>query len=544
MSRPRILPPLAAALALTLSGLPGLASAQEFAPAPLTPEEVGSGPRFIYLHREYPATLDPQNTSAFVGQLAMEMFDTLVTYEIDPATGIADQTKVVPRLATSWDISDDNKTLTFHLSPDAKFWDGSPVTADDVYWSIQRALVGRMGWGTTQIETGGIFSIDQMKVVDPQTLEITYPDGMGRYSLRNFASMSLTVMSKAACEAGRAEGDEWCVEWIKSNAMGSGPYMLGEQRSGEYIIAVANEDYWGEAKPYYSEIMFRVVPDIQTRMLLLESGEAQFAAQLTPNEFSVLSGSPNVKVFSVPSQQDVAVLRWKPDFPPFDDIKIREAVIKAIPYDRIVNEVCRGFCTPVQNIVGVNTPGYTPDPLFTTDIEAAKALVAASKYAGSVPSFEVPLIQDSTHMASGIIIQDALREIGIDMQIKPLTQNAFDEIAWGQRALDVSIHSMGPWWNDFMYWAYWMYRTDSATNHIQFTNATLDKDVLDALLVPQEDVADYKVLQDEVLGILNGDRMAAPLYQVNWNAAFSSQVCNINKFPWGTVAYSWLRPCA
>ncbi len=520
------------------------AVAEQFAPTPLAPEEVGSGPRFIYLHREYPATLDPQNTSAFVGQLAMELFDTLVTYEIDPETGIADQTSIVPRLATSWEISDDNTTLTFNLSPDARFWDGSPVTADDVYWSIERALVGRMGWGTTQIETGGIFSVDQLEVVDPQTLRITYPDGLGRYALRNFASMSLTVMSKAACEAGRAEGDPWCVEWIKSNAMGSGPYMLGEQRSGEYIVAVANTDYWGEAKPYYSEIMFQVVPDVQARMLLLESGEAQFAANLTPNEFSVLQNSPNAKVFSVPSQQDVAVLRWKPDFPPFDDPKIREAVIKAIPYDRIVNEVCRGFCTPVQNIVGVNTPGYTPDPLFATDLEAARALVAESSYGTNVPSFEVPLVQDSTHMAAGILIQDALRAIGIDMQIRPLTQNAFDELAWGQRALNVSIHSMGPWWNDFMYWAYWMYRTDSATNHIQFSNATLDENVLAALLIPQENEADYMVLQDEVLDILNGDRMAAPLYQVNWNAAVSSQVCNINKFPWGTIAFSWLRPCS
>ncbi|GHA24979.1 ABC transporter substrate-binding protein [Devosia pacifica] len=514
----------------------------EFAPEPLSPEEVGSGPRLIYLHQEYPATLDPQNTSAFVGQLAMEMFDTLVTYEIDPATGIADQTNIVPRLASSWEISDDNKTLTFHLNPDARFWDGSPVTAEDVYWSIERALVGRMGWGTTQIETGGIFSVDQMEVVDPQTLAITYPDGLGRYSLRNFASMSLTVMSKAACEAGRAEGDEWCVDWIKTNAMGSGPYMLGEQQSGEYIVAVANEDYWGPAKPYYSEVLFRVVPEAQTRMLLLESGEAQIGF-LTPNEYSVLQNSPNAKVFSVPSQQDVAVLRWKPDTAPFDDPKIREAVIKAIPYQRLVNEVCAGFCTPVQNLVGVNTPGYVAEPDFATDIEAAKALVAESSYAGDVPSFDVPVIDGSTHMAAGIIIQDALREIGLDMQIQPLTQNAFDEIAWGQRDLKVSIHSMGPWWNDFLYWAYWMYRTDSATNHIQYSNETLDENVLAALLIPQENEAEYMELQDEVLEILNGEHLAAPLYQVNWNVAVSSEVCNVNKFPWGTIAFSWLRPC-
>jgi len=198
---------------------------------------------------------------------------------------------------------------------------------------------------------------------------------------------------------------------------------------------------------------------------------------------------------------------------------------------------------PVKNLVGVTTPGYVADPEFTTDVEAAKKLVAESKYAGSVPSFEVPVVQGSSNMAAAVIIQDALRGIGLDMQIKPLTQNAFDDAAWGKRDLKVSIHSMGPWWNDFMYWAYWMYRTDSATNHIQFSNPTLDKDVLAALLIPQSDEADYMKLQDQVLGILNGEHLAAPLFQVNWNAAVSSRVCDVNKFPWGTIAFSWLRPC-
>ncbi|WP_168201350.1 ABC transporter substrate-binding protein [Qingshengfaniella alkalisoli] len=520
----------------------GGASAQVFASSELAADQVGTGPRLIYLHHEYPATLDPQNTSAFVGQLAMELFDTLVTYAIDPETGVADQTSIVPRLAESWDISDDNTELTFHLNPTAKFWDGSPVTAEDVYWSIERALVGRMGWGTTQIETGGIYDISQMEIVDPQTLKITYPDGLGRYSLRNFASMSLTIMSKAACEAARSEQDIWCVDWIKNNAMGSGPYMLGDRQSGQYLTAVANKNYWGEAKPYYSEVMFRVVPDPQTRMLLMESGEASFAS-LTPNEYSVLRNSSNATVFSVPSQQDVAVMRWDPEYPPFDDPRIREAVIRAIPYERLVTEVCRGFCTPVQNLVGVSTPGYEPDPLFTQDQQMAKELVAQSSYGDDVPSFEVPVVQNSTHMAAAVIIQDALRSIDIDMEIKPLTQNAFDDIAWGKRDLDVSIHSMGPWWNDFMYWAYWMYRSDSATNHIQFSDAALDQAVVEALLIPQENEAAYMKLQDGVLDILVGERLAAPLYQVNWSMSVSNNICNVNKFPWGTIAFSWLRPC-
>ena len=533
---------VAGILAIALFGTaPARAQGNEV-PLTLSNDKIGTGPRLVYLYPDYPFTLDPQNGSSFANPLGLQFFDTLVTYDVDFKAMLADQTKVVPRLAESWQISPDNKVLTFRLRKDAKFWDGSPVTADDVYFSLERALKGRMGWGTTQIESGGVRSVDQLKVVDPSTIEITFPDGMNRYSLRNFGTISTAVISKGACQKGGDASDPWCVQWIKRNAMGSGPYMLGEFRNGEFMVVRANKNYWRDVKPYYSEIMFRVVPDVQTRLLLMQSGEANFAV-LTPKEYEPLAKDPRVKVYTAPRGQDVAVMRWKTSQPPFDDLAIREAVIKAIPYDRLITDVCRGFCTRVKNLVGVDTVGYQDEPLFTTDIEGAKKLVASSKYAGKAPSFEVVLADSSAHMGAAVIIQDALRQIGLDMQIKPVSGPAFDDVAWKQRALNVSIHSMGPWWNDFMYWAYWMYRSDSATNHIRYENASLDSAVVKALLVPQEQRQAYLDLQKPVLEMMLKERLAAPLYQVNWSLAASKEVCNINRYTWAQVAFEYLRPC-
>ena len=103
---------------------------------------------------------------------------------------------------------------------------------------------------------------------------------------------------------------------------------------------------------------------------------------LTPKEYETLAKDPRSNVYSAPRAQDVAVMRWKTTTPPFDDLKIREAVIKAIPYDRLIVDVCRGFCTRVKNLVGVDTVGYHEEPLFSTDARGGEALVAASKYAG------------------------------------------------------------------------------------------------------------------------------------------------------------------
>src|SRR5690242_16252303 len=113
-------------------------------PLDLTPDKVGSGPRLVYLYPDYPFTLDPQNGSSFANPLGLQFFDTLVSYDMDLKKMLADQTKIVPRLAESWTVSADGKLLTFKIRKDAKFWDGTPVTADDVYFSIERSLKGRM----------------------------------------------------------------------------------------------------------------------------------------------------------------------------------------------------------------------------------------------------------------------------------------------------------------------------------------------------------------------------------------------------------------
>ena len=533
---------IAALIAVAQSGSAHAQNQGNEVPLALASDKVGTGPRLVYLFPDYPFTLDPQNGSSFANPLALQFFDTLVTYEMDFKTMLADQTKIVPRLAESWNISSDNKSLTFKLNKAARFWDGSPVTADDVYFSFERALKGRMGWGTTQIESGGVRSVDQIRIVDPLSIEFTFPDGMNRYALRNFATISTAIISKSACQKSGDANDPWCVQWIKRNAMGSGPYMLGDFRNGEFLVARANKNYWRDLKPHYAEIMFRVVPDVQSRLLLMQSGEANFAV-LTPKEHEALANHARVKVYTAPRGQDVAVMRWKVTQPPFDDMAIRDAVIKAIPYDRLIADVCRGFCTRVKNLVGVDTVGYREEPMFTTDIEAARKLVAGSKYAGKVPSFEVILADSSAHMGAAVIIQDTLRQIGLDMQIKPVSGPAFDDIAWKQRALNVSIHSMGPWWNDFMYWAYWMYRSDSATNHIRYQNADLDTAVVKALLVPQDQPDAYLELQKPILDMMLRERLAAPLYQVNWSLAASKEICNINRYPWAQVAFEYLRPC-
>ena len=82
-----------------------------------------------------------------------------------------------PDLAKSWEVTPDNKSVTFHLNKNAKFWDGTPVTTADVYWSFERLLVGKVGGAVEQLYVGAINSIDQLEVIDEHTIRFNFPDG-------------------------------------------------------------------------------------------------------------------------------------------------------------------------------------------------------------------------------------------------------------------------------------------------------------------------------------------------------------------------------
>ena len=170
--------------------------------------------------------------------------------------------------------------------------------------------------------------------------------------------------------------------------------------------------------------------------------------------------------------------------PPFDDIRIRRAIIKAIPYKTILDETVYGFGTPVKSLIGIKTYGFKEHPLFETNIEEAKKLVTESKYADGSAKFTLVVSTSfPERIAAAVHIQSALREIGITMDIQQVPYAAYLDRAT-KREYAVNLHAMGPYWNDALYWAYWMFYSDSSTNYINYKNEALDEATVKALTVP------------------------------------------------------------
>lgn len=496
--------------------------------------------RLVVLVNDDVAGLNPNlMRHPFGWEVAHNLYGSLVSYDVDLSKGTYLADKMIPSILESWQVSDDRKTLTIKINPKATFSDGSPVTAEDVLFTFERGIVSNAKW---QYGLGGMTSNDQFEKVDERTVNIKFPEPMGRWTVPNFFFYAFGPVSKKFVQAHAEQDDPLGEKLLGRQAMGSGPYVLDSWKPGESLTLKARPDYWGEPKPYYTEIQYRIIPDAQTRLLLIQSGEADIAFNLSPDQMQQAAQNPNLQVISVPAAQDVVALRMNPKVPPFDDIKVRQAVIKAIPYDAIIKDVIFGYGTRVKGLCGVNTFGYKAFDLYDTNMEQAKQLMSESKYASNAP--EVELLVPTTLPeigAAAILIQSSLKEIGINLKIQQLPFNAYFDR--GQKKdLVMNIHSMGPWYNDCMYWAYWMF-SDTSTNYIGYRDPELDKLSKESFNVPMEDTATYSSMITQVIDeTLVKQAITAPLFERNWNVVAKKGIQGIVYWPLQNIEYKILRP--
>src|SRR4030081_2181179 len=212
-------------------------------------------------------TLDPNipgsTREAFA--VSLSTYDRLVSFGRKQLNGkwVFDLGKITGELAETYDISPDGLKMTFHLRKDAKFQDGTPVTAEDVKWSLDRVVTAPV-LGKAQLLTGSMTSADQFKVIDPLTFGVTLPKP-DKLALPNLATVyPIIINSKVAKEHATAE-DPWATAWLKEHTAGSGAYVIDTFKPGEQVIMTRNEA-WNRGTADKSAFFKRgIVPSVAAR---------------------------------------------------------------------------------------------------------------------------------------------------------------------------------------------------------------------------------------------------------------------------------------
>lgn len=327
-----------------------------------------------------PPTLDPALTSDVESATyIVEIFSGLVSFNKD--------LKIVPELAEKWDITNEGKTYTFTLRKDAKFHDGRPVTAQDVQYSLERAADPKTRStvsplylsdivGFTDKYTGKAKTMSGVKVIDNSTIQIDLNRPVS-YFLAELAHPTSYVVDKFNVES---DQQPW---YLTPN--GTGPYKLVQWDQGQLIVLEKNADYYGDVKPSVDRI--EMILGGGAGMTRYENGDID-AVRVSIADIERVSdkSSPLNKELMVEPQLSTGFLVFNTRKAPFDDPKVRMAFAMSVDTAKIAQVVYKDMVQPATGILPQSFPGFNPNLQgIKYDPEAAKKLLAESKYAGGLP---------------------------------------------------------------------------------------------------------------------------------------------------------------
>lgn len=452
-------------------------------------------------------------------QVAVNCYDRLVSFGTKEAPGGGlsyDYEVIEPELAESWTVSEDGLTLTFKLKPNATFWDGSKVTAEDVKWSFDRAVsVG--GFPTVQMKAGGLLRPDQFEAVDEATFVIKL-DQPSKLTIPDLAVPVPFVINSAVAKANATTDDPWAMEYLHMTPAGSGAFKVARWSPGEQLVYDRNDAWVGGTLPAVKRVVVREVPNPSTRRALIERGDVQMSFNIPDKDAAELADL--VDVYSTPIENCMTCLCPNTNFEPFQDPDVRKALAYAVPYEAIFQTAAYGRGAPLWGgEAEINDIAWPRKTQYYTDLDKAREHMAKSGYPDG---FEVPL-SISLDLASwmeptALLIQENLAKIGIKAEIEKIPGANWRTAALVEKRLALHLENFGGWLNTPDYYFFWAYQHGHLFNSSNYLNQEVE-DLVDATLHMPVDDPQYAPNLKRMFEIVLEDLPRIPLYQPALNVA-------------------------
>jgi peptide/nickel transport system substrate-binding protein len=460
-------------------------------------------------------------------EVSWNCYDRLISHEMKSGPGgvpYYDRDKFKPELAEDMNVGD--MSVTFKLKKNAKFHDGAPVTAKDVKWSLDRAVsVG--GFPTFQMSAGSLTKPEQFVVVDDNTVRVDFAR-KDRLTIPDLAVIVPCVVNSELVKKNASEKDPWGLEYTKQQTAGSGAYKVTKWTAGTEVIMERNDDWVGGAMPKIKRVIWRMVPQAGNRRALLERGDADISYELPNKDFQELKAAGKLNIVSLPFSNGIQYIGMNVTKPPFDNLKVRQAVAYAIPYQKIMDAVLFGLANPMFGApAGTATEVAWPQPTkYFTDIDKAKALMAE---AGSPNGFETTISFDLNFAGINeplcVLVQESLAQIGIKTTINKVPgANWRTELNKKEMPLFTNVFSG---WLDYPeYFFYWCYHgNNSVFNTMSYKSPEMDK-LIDGARTAAA-TGDKATYDSDVKGFVDlafADIPRIPLYQPFVNVAMQKNV--------------------
>jgi peptide/nickel transport system substrate-binding protein len=370
-----------------------------------------------------PASAQKKGGSITVGlELDIPGFDPLKVGVFDTAaltaaaalfealTVLDDKGVPQPRLALSWTHSDDFKTWTFKLRPGVKFHDGTPFNAEAFKANFDRqkdpANKCRCAFY--------IAAINSVQTTDELTLVYNLNDpSVNLPALLSYPSQNNAVQSPTAW---KTKGEDY-----NRNPVGTGPYILKSWTAGDRMVLERNPDYWNKDRIYLDRIILRPLPDAQSRFASLQSGEADIIWDDEADADNILKAQKDPKLtVHTYNGSGASVAAFNTKVPPFDDVRVRQALVMALDRKKMSQALTNGLARPATNPYGDGSwVKCKDDGALPYDVEKAKALI---KDYGKPVDFKMIVTATPRGRNNGQVLQQFWKQVGANMEIEQIDQ--------------------------------------------------------------------------------------------------------------------------
>lgn len=431
-----------------------------------------------------PSNLDPHAITDWASVWMLDnIYETLVRYRTkqvqNKTVGTAE---VQPHLAERVDVSADGLTYTFHLRHGVKFHSGDEMTAETVRYSINRMLTVALAPSrliSEYLTPAGTEIVDRYTVL----VKLTKPTSLFLLLMASTTTGAIvnpkTVEAHGGITAGKGN------DWMARNVDGTGPFKWGEWRAGESFELVANPDYW-QGPPKLQRVVFRIIRDFSTQLLLLLRGELDIVYRLPADMTQQLIGNPDI-VINRENGIGLHQIWMNNRIPPFDKKQVRQALLYALDPYAINRAVAFGFAETAKSAIPSPLEGWTKEYWpYKVDPAKAKSLLAEAGFPNGFKTEIYFNAGNTEREQTAIAAQAQLKKAGIELELRsipwPTLVSNYEE---GKIPLFV-LSGLGlPIVEDYLISTFHSKNQGARGNYSFYTNKTVDS-LIDQLLVTRE----------------------------------------------------------
>lgn len=396
--------------------------------------------------------MDPHLSSSTVStQVMTAIYDTLLDY--------SPEFELVPNLATSWDVSEDELTYTFTLTEGVTFHDGEPLTADAVRANFERVLDESLGGRLTSQFT----NVSEIQVVDDLTVSVILSSPLALFLPLMTGPAGAMISPKAIAEYG--------VD-LARNPVGTGAFTFVEWVDDSHITVARNSTYWRTDLPYLDELVFRPIPDTTVRLTALRTNEVQMVDVISAKDAASVQADSSLVYDELPGL-GYRYMLFNSSQEPFTTMALRQAIAWSIDRAAIQQVLFFGTGAVANSPIPPSSWAYDPDLVVypAQDYDMARQKLEEG---GAPDGFEFTLMIPNTpdDIQVGEVYRDQLSEVGIVANLETLEfQTLLDRSYAGEFQAHIGNWSGGPDPDDNVY-SY--FRSGGGTNRGRYLNEEVD----------------------------------------------------------------------